>query len=513
MIQAKCIQKFRDKAGKIYGYRLIDLNGNTQDVQPDNLKTAIRNKQIQVVNLTLTSDNRLLDTKEKQLQSKALGEAPIVPEIPPIVEDTKYNNVAKALILLDKEQIGMGDDYEEAVENIVYSAYNNSSEIDKLKSKYASNEREQELDKLAHKAYMHLLNNKPDQIEFILNSWTLYSYDTFERHIQYENVNSISKSNIYKALSLVYKYTKENKLSKKVVEPLYKFLNRVKTTGVASINMGYTVGNNYYRYLDGNKFGTISNDVFTVGHTITASDTKEHKEYKGYNYVFHKDINKCGSPAISIAALFKNARDGNVQVDIKIERHGYKTPTRSCVGIAGYILNVESFVLYNDADKEDCARVVANKFNELAPKLYDLADVHQSLYSSLGYELPLEVVSLADLNSHGSISGKRLVDLAISRWTKIRGERTPARVDMMDYRSDTSFYIIYANNISGSGNDRRLYIKYNGKEVTLKVLEGNDINKVVIEETMEMTGSVIDNSIVLSEVMAKALIKADVKRI
>lgn len=75
MIQAKCIQKFRDKTGKIYGYRLIDLNGQTQDLTSDNLKAAIRNKQINVVNLTLTSDNRLVDTTEKQVQSKPIDKA------------------------------------------------------------------------------------------------------------------------------------------------------------------------------------------------------------------------------------------------------------------------------------------------------------------------------------------------------------------------------------------------------------------------------------------------------
>ena len=36
MIQAKCIEKFRDSNGKIFGYRLIDLNGVTQDVEPEN---------------------------------------------------------------------------------------------------------------------------------------------------------------------------------------------------------------------------------------------------------------------------------------------------------------------------------------------------------------------------------------------------------------------------------------------------------------------------------------------
>ena len=81
MIQAKCIQKFRDKNNNIYGYRLIDINGQTQDVKPENLKQAIKNNQIHVVNLTLTSDNRLVDTTEKQLQNiKVLGQAPKEPE-------------------------------------------------------------------------------------------------------------------------------------------------------------------------------------------------------------------------------------------------------------------------------------------------------------------------------------------------------------------------------------------------------------------------------------------------
>lgn len=76
MMQVRCVQKFRDSTGKIYGYRVQDINGVTQDVRPENLKQAIRNNQIRVVNLTLTSDNRLVDSKEHILQDKSLGKAP-----------------------------------------------------------------------------------------------------------------------------------------------------------------------------------------------------------------------------------------------------------------------------------------------------------------------------------------------------------------------------------------------------------------------------------------------------
>jgi len=62
MIQAKCIQKFRDNQGRIIGYILEDKQGQTCEIQPDELKEAIRNNQIDIDNLILTSDNRLVNS-------------------------------------------------------------------------------------------------------------------------------------------------------------------------------------------------------------------------------------------------------------------------------------------------------------------------------------------------------------------------------------------------------------------------------------------------------------------
>ena len=71
MIQALCLQKFRNKNNQIIGYRLQDRNGNTLDVKSEYLKQAIRNKQINILNLTLTSDNKLIDKAYKpQKQQK-----------------------------------------------------------------------------------------------------------------------------------------------------------------------------------------------------------------------------------------------------------------------------------------------------------------------------------------------------------------------------------------------------------------------------------------------------------
>ena len=108
MIQAKCIQKFRNKQGKIYGYRLMDINQVTQDVTPGDLKKAIKAKQINVVNLTLTSDGRLMDKKsEKQLENKQI--MPNKVEQPPI---NKKDVMKSSIIMLMNQlisKIGSGD--------------------------------------------------------------------------------------------------------------------------------------------------------------------------------------------------------------------------------------------------------------------------------------------------------------------------------------------------------------------------------------------------------------------
>ena len=67
MIICKCIQKFRDKHGRIYGYRLVAMNGDTKDIRAKALKNAIINKQVSVVNLSMTSDGRLIDAAENKL--------------------------------------------------------------------------------------------------------------------------------------------------------------------------------------------------------------------------------------------------------------------------------------------------------------------------------------------------------------------------------------------------------------------------------------------------------------
>lgn len=495
MIQAKCIQKFRDKQNKIYGYRLQDINGQVQDVTPENLKVAIKNNQIHVVNLTLTADNRLVDTTEKQLQAKILGKAPV------IQNDSKYSEVAKALVLLDKELLNMGDEYKELVENRMYNAGMGLKSLDT---------NDKNIDNLLYNAYMILLSKNPGKVDSIILLWDRHkSYDTFESNIQYERVSKITQSKIYKALFTVYKHAKEQKYSKVAIRPLEEFLSKIKTTGVASINMGYGVGHSYYNYLDSRLFGTITNSVFTVGHVITASDMSEHKEYKGYSYVLHKDINRCGSPDVALAALFKNTENGDVQIDIKLARQGYLSENQSCVGLVGYIKNLESTVVNPLISVEACAKKLATKFNMLAPKLYDIADDNQSLYFMKKYGAPLEQIG----DTIGSHSDEELLNLAISRWTKIRGDKTPAKIDKIISKTNNNLKVLYANNISNNGNDYRLYVEYIDNVFTINVLNGVSTDNIIIKESGTLKGSIKESSAEISEILTKAMISANVRKI
>lgn len=62
-ITCKCIEKFRDKSNNIKGYRLQDNDGNCITVSSEQLKLAIFSKQLDVINLKLTKDGKLIDLK------------------------------------------------------------------------------------------------------------------------------------------------------------------------------------------------------------------------------------------------------------------------------------------------------------------------------------------------------------------------------------------------------------------------------------------------------------------
>lgn len=98
MVKMICIHKHRDTTGKIYGYRLKYPNGPELDMDAYDLKRNIESGQIEVVNLTLTSDGRLVD---RTIQTNELEM--MTPVIDPTIQPQELNKVEHKLAEKNKE--------------------------------------------------------------------------------------------------------------------------------------------------------------------------------------------------------------------------------------------------------------------------------------------------------------------------------------------------------------------------------------------------------------------------
>ena len=163
MVQAICVQKFRDKNNQIYGYRLKDSTGTVRDVKPEALKNAIRNKQIYITNLTLTSDNRLVDTSTNTSKQK-IQDKPAIISIIELERSLKFESreienkylskypkvVTKAIwVAVDITMAGYSTDYDYFLDGL-YSA-NWEEELEKL------NLGDEDIDTM-YKCYLDLWN-------------------------------------------------------------------------------------------------------------------------------------------------------------------------------------------------------------------------------------------------------------------------------------------------------------------------------------------------------------------
>lgn len=92
MLSLNCIGKFRDKHGRIVGYRLVDQSGRVRDVSSRNLKDSIHDGEVYVFNLGLTSDGKLISTAKN---ISTLGE--IVPHEQYVPSKPSYEPGSKVI--------------------------------------------------------------------------------------------------------------------------------------------------------------------------------------------------------------------------------------------------------------------------------------------------------------------------------------------------------------------------------------------------------------------------------
>jgi hypothetical protein len=192
-----------------------------------------------------------------------------------------------------------------------------------------------------------------------------------------ENVNSVNQSKTYKAVCLIYKYFCDvnKKIAKSIKE---KMIDDMKQNGVASTRVGYAVGHNYFKYLDKNIFGTITNDFGTVGHALTTSEKQEFKELKPFTYIFRKTFNIVSPrPEVGPTFLFRNGKPGRVIVEVKMFRYGC-TSEHTC-GTVGYIKDCGAFELDTTKSDDENAKIVGKYCNKLGLNMIEFAKNHESL--------------------------------------------------------------------------------------------------------------------------------------
>ena len=85
-LKVKCVEKIRDKNNNIINYKIADNKGEEIIVDAKQLKEKIKAYQVECLNLTLTSDNRLVDREGAEVAKITGGktETPTTPVKPSV---------------------------------------------------------------------------------------------------------------------------------------------------------------------------------------------------------------------------------------------------------------------------------------------------------------------------------------------------------------------------------------------------------------------------------------------
>lgn len=132
MLRIRVIKKFHDQKGILIGYTIQDETGKTMDVYKEQLKNAVINKQVECVNMTLTSDGRLIGRACSKPTNQRVGSGVKLLEL-----YTNGKKIACAMVQSNKfdsvSGLPAGVSFEvgfEAENNIKKGFYDNVSVVD-----------------------------------------------------------------------------------------------------------------------------------------------------------------------------------------------------------------------------------------------------------------------------------------------------------------------------------------------------------------------------------------------
>lgn len=473
MKKFECIKIFRDSRGKIIGYRLRDEDNRLFDGEAKTINRLIKSGEITVIDRHISS----YDSSDLADYKTALEFTYI---------DNFFNGDKYTLEGLSEDRCkraGIKYDEDDCVGCLVD----------------------------AHERLLNSNDGRVFELNLLRELFTNKSNIEYIKRVIINDINKFSESKTYTALRSVYRHVKTTGLDGELESVLKRIMNDLKTDskviGIDAANLGSKIGHEYFNYLNKELFGTITNDVYTVGNLVSRKYEFDYKYLKGYSYVIHKNINLLGSPRIDLVCAFKDGDSKNTVIaDIKVARKG--CIGESTMGTVGYIQDLNSLNLdtFNDLTKN--CKYIATMLNLSVRYLYDLANCYPSLYNLLPLGAPLEVVGDKD-EIQSILKNKDDLDLlnsAISRITLSNGDRTPAIPESVTKHDKFGYVVVYSNNVGSKNKPYKVMVNYRDDIFKVKIVDANDINNVLITKEALMANGIKPNSMNVSEVIGAILI-------
>lgn len=241
-------------------------------------------------------------------------------------------NIEDALVHIDREILSMGDDYSEAVESLCQMA--------EISYNYEADNFEQ-----AKRAYKIIAERSPETIKLQID--VFFENDNFDilfSEIPSTTATTIGEHPTYVALNTVREYLSQH-FDTDSLNVVDSALEKLIGLQIIPLNIGYKIGHQYFRYLNEELFGTISNDCFTVGKMMVIEDK--------YYYVIHKDINKLGTDHHKGFAVLFSEQNGETTARF----YEFLRPNHEKPEIQYFYLGKELIV------NKDMANDVANMLN------------------------------------------------------------------------------------------------------------------------------------------------------
>ncbi len=196
----------------------------------------------------------------------------------------------------------------------------------------------------------------------------------------FDDTDDPGKSETYQSIIAIDDYAREN--GSEVAKMLRTYLEGMDWK---ARKFAYQISNEYWRYVDKQ---TRTNCVFSVGYPIGPDDAEQE-----YEYICHSSID---GAAYNVFCGFATGENGNLEVDLKLQRQRYLSENKSVVD-AGYFCTevVATVVIPYGTDVTEAAKKLAEEINKTIKLLRSFLDRNPEYNRIAGYQAEEQWIEIA----------------------------------------------------------------------------------------------------------------------